>query len=583
MAEASYKARLRDLFGKDWCDAVLTGDYFPVLPCSIQDVDLTAVLPTLFYLFRFGRRRGQGRFAEVFGERATVEHVAARLATSRYCQGFDDAPTQTILGDLLLGFCLENRDRSERKDEPIQRALPVHYFASRLDLPPDSSDLRYVPEMLVALLADQPGPVVEPTPDGLATPFPVGARFRENLLLKPFVTGVTVHGLAGDLTADRFDETTPVTLQEWLMIRLADLLERAPKSMVGRFAPIVNRRPLAARAARVFRTDLETFMSAYGETMPRGVLLNLLESALAIGMTTLLTSTAQLILDWAETGSVPTDQHPMPLFLDASNGRDQELRAASKKVMDEAVKQMANIPAVLMTLRLLDYEARCDAELGPQLPPDAPDAHERINLLGDVWFERRVGAGRILDELGRKALRLAEVWADDAPMLAKKLRAPMSPHARVRVLAETLVELRGTKQANKWFALFDSCLLCDHPRGLAVKRAAAAGGRQPPRLTLLTDDVLDYLAHLWCAHAARRRLPATFNHFLNMTRERYGFYTVTSPSAVRLPGKLLNQNQQHLEMRLRDLGLLASVSDAEAMKRLQARFVVAPLTTGGTA
>ncbi len=426
MTETANKARLSDVFGRDWSGAVLVGDYFAALPCSIQDVGLAAVLPTTFYLFRFGRRRG--RFAEVFGAGATVERLAERLAASTHCQRFDDAPTRAALGDLLLGFGLENRDRSERKDDPVQRALPIHYFASWLDLPPDSGDLRYVPEMLVALLADQSGPVIEPTPADLPTPFLGGARFRENLLLKPFLTGATTNGPAASLTADQFDETAAVTLPEWLTIRLAGLLEQAPKPMAGKSAPIVNQRPLAARAARIFRADLEAFMAAYGETMPRGVLLNFLEVALAVGMTTALTHTAAALLEWAEQGKLPaaSEQRALPLFFDASNGRDQGLRNAARKVMDEAVKRMADVPAILMMLRLLDYEARQDAALRDQLPPDAPDAEARINFLGALRFERLPGAARLLAELERKALRVAEAWSDDSPTLARKLSAPMS-------------------------------------------------------------------------------------------------------------------------------------------------------------
>ncbi|OYT73418.1 MAG: hypothetical protein CFK52_02295 [Chloracidobacterium sp. CP2_5A] len=579
MAETGYKARLRDLFGKDWRDAILTGDYPAAVPCSIQDVDLAAVLPTVFYLFRFGRRRGRGRFAEVFGERATAEQVVERLAASSHCWGFDDELTRSILGDLLLGFCLENRDRSERKDAPIQRALPTHYFASWLDLPPDSGDLQYVPEMLVALLANQPGPVIEPTAADLPTPFPVGARFRENLLLKPFLAGVTVAGPAGSLTADQFDESASVALPEWLMIRLAGLLEQAPSPLTGKFAPIVNQRPLAARVADLFRADLEAFLAAYGETMPRGVLLSLLEAALAVGMTTILTSTASLLLQWAEQGRLPAkdDQRALPLFLDASNGHDQGLRKASGKIMDEAVKRMADLPAILMALRLLDYEARHDATLRDQLPPGAPDGHDRINFLGDIRLGRAPGASRLLDALESKALRVAEAWQEDNPALARKLTAPMSPSMRVMTLAQALVELRGAKQAGKWLELFDSCLLCDHPRGLAVKRAAA-GARKPARdqrLTPLTDGVLDYLAHLWVARAERAASPATLAGFLDALRDNYGFCVAASPDGATLSSKLLDQNRQRLEARLRDLGLLASVSDAEAMKLIQARFPVA--------
>jgi len=45
-----------------------------------------------------------------------------------------------------------------------------------------------------------------------------------------------------------------------------------------------------------------------------------------------------------------------------------------------------------------------------------------------------------------------------------------------------------------------------------------------------------------------------------------------SPTGLMVSNEVLQANRATLERRLRDLGLLVGVNDAEAMKRLQPRF-----------
>jgi hypothetical protein len=59
---------------------------------------------------------------------------------------------------------------------------------------------------------------------------------------------------------------------------------------------------------------------------------------------------------------------------------------------------------------------------------------------------------------------------------------------------------------------------------------------------------------------------------LKLLRERYGFYVDQSPPNMEVPHELLQRNRRVLERRLRDLGLLVGVNDAEKMKKLRARY-----------
>ena len=51
-----------------------------------------------------------------------------------------------------------------------------------------------------------------------------------------------------------------------------------------------------------------------------------------------------------------------------------------------------------------------------------------------------------------------------------------------------------------------------------------------------------------------------------------GFCVDVAPPGITISNELLQANRSILEKRLRDLGLLVGVNDAEAMKRLRPRF-----------
>src|SRR5207253_2222360 len=107
---ATARAIVDEVLGRGMTREIWSGNYEKALPITIQDFDLSAVLPAVFYMFRFGQRRGKGRFLETFdpgsaGERkhtATIERVASKLAEDNQFEGFGGETEQAILGDLLL-------------------------------------------------------------------------------------------------------------------------------------------------------------------------------------------------------------------------------------------------------------------------------------------------------------------------------------------------------------------------------------------------------------------------------------------------------------------------------------------------
>jgi hypothetical protein len=61
------RAIVEEVLGRDMTREIWSGNYEKALPVSVQDFDLSAVLPAVFYMFRFGYRRGRGKFLETFG------------------------------------------------------------------------------------------------------------------------------------------------------------------------------------------------------------------------------------------------------------------------------------------------------------------------------------------------------------------------------------------------------------------------------------------------------------------------------------------------------------------------------------
>ena len=585
---------VEDVLGPGMTREIWSGNYDKVLPVSVQDFELSSILPAVFYMFRFGHRRGKGKFIETFGLRegsesekrrsATVDRVAERLSGSVGLDGFNGEPEKAILGDLLLCFCLENTKHNLGRDQQIQRVAPAHYMASWIDLPDRVSYLRYVPEMIVAMLANQKGESVGQS-DDKKTWFPVERRYEENVLLGAFSQGVTRRGASNDLASDKFeDEDDSVGLDQLLMIRLAQQLGRAPeKNRDKEGSSISNQRPIAEQAARNFSDDIRRFVRSYAASVPRYTLVEMLESCFTIGLTTVLTSTVELLLWWAKTGKIPSreEQLPAPLFVDCSNGVERSIRTAAEQSMDDYMRRMELFSVLLMILRLLDYRARGNQRIKKEDIATRPYASDWLNLLGDLLHDRHPQAQRILDRIEDDANELAEGLADDYPEAAEILGNVDNQPNPVWRLADGLMVLMGPISRNNFIGMIDSSLFTGRPNGLAAKRTTTRGlsgsttrRRRDLRSLVFTDSVLDYLVHLHLLKSGNKPgvCPLSFREFLEVLRERYGFCVDTAPPGMTISNELLQRNRTILERRLRDLGLLVGVNDAEAMKRLEPRF-----------
>lgn len=574
-------------------NALWTANYPPVLPITPQDFDIGALLPAMLYMARWGYRRGKGKFVETFSPQGkgppqppAIADVAAHLTGSDApLRGFDDATGQAMLGDLLLAYCLENKGHASGHSEQVQRAYPTHYLSSWLDLPKKLSHLRGVPELLTTLLARQDSGEWLESGDQNGR-FSIGVEFTDNALLALFGRYVTIRGPLSDLNSDTFTETTAtdIGIDELLVIRTAQACGGAPLKVRGgdESERIANRYPLARRAAESLREDLSLFIDAYGSIAPRQAFLQMLEAGIALGMTHLLLSTACLLAAWEITGRVPApeQQTALPLFVDCSHGQDRALRDLSESATAECIRRYERLPLSVMALRILDERLRMDRQLCAALPAGVPDATAWINLLGEIVQERHPRSAAVLDALHEDGLRLAHALEKDhdnpEPDIAERLRRNQgNPAWR---LAEALCELMSDKlQRTQYLKALDSALMIDQPNGLAIKRRMqrTQGGvsrRVDLRAIVLTPPLLEFLAHRHLCQPTDDAMPLSLPGFITLLRERYGLYIAQEPPGQPISQEMLLRNKAYLERRLRDMGLLIGVNDAESMKLLKPHY-----------
>jgi hypothetical protein len=500
--------------------------------------------------------------------------------------GFAEAHGAAMLADLLLTYSLENKDHGLGHDAQVQRAFLTHYYASWLDLPEEVGHLRGVPELLTVLLAWQDkGDTLY---QDASKVFPVAAgsdAFRKNALLALFGRHVTIDGLATNRASDAFQEQTAHDLgvDELLAVRLALACGHAPDKATGtERGQILNRWPVALVAARHLRDDLASFIAVYGAPLPRQAFLPMLEAGIGLGLVNLLLSTTVCLSEWERTGTIPKEQPPMPLLVDCSHGLDSKLRNVSEAVMSEALARYERLPVLMMLARVLDERVSHDSKLRTNLPQRQPDASAWLNLLGEVYRGRHERADSILERLDEDCGRLADELekAEEAPEVVQALRnEQINPALR---LAEALVELMGnTLQGAQYLRALDNSLMPNRPNGLAFKRrvSRSEAGRKKRldlRSSVLSHALLDFLVHRHLREdgAGKAAQPLSLRKFLDILREHYGLHVDREPPGTSVPQDLLRANKQHLERRLRDLGLLVGVNDAESMKQLRARFTV---------
>ena len=541
---------------------VWTSAYTPVFPFVPQQFAVGALLPMVLYLFRWGHRRGRGRFATVFrseGGAPTIHSVVEKLSEQATTSGVDTTIAKTILGDMLLTAALENKLRREGHSEQVQRCFPNHYLSSWIDLPAATANLRGVPEMITALMSGQSdGDKIEPFANNGR--YRVGARVQDHELLRAFGPGVVTVGVPSDLRSDKFDETFPLALDQLVMVRLALLCGEAPSKATGKGepGPIPNQRPIAIKAAKDFQEDLLVFFDCYGRrnVTPRAALLAMLESAFSVGLTSIILSTVSIMMRWSDSGTIDNDRSEsgFPIFIDCSNSTDLELRDYSEQSNGLVRQAMGRLPAILMYARLLDFYVRNESDIPrTSLPSTSPDATNWLKLLGNLLNGSHDEA-RDAEKFFRSKSRALIDAAEADPSTDFKIDALASENDSGmygRRLAEALSSaFEQSGGGDKLSATFSSALMVDENNGLSRRRKVSfrqtpAGQRRTADAIsfVLTNTVVEYMVHrhLRSSGKGRRERSLSYPEFLDILRSRHGFFVDQCPPNMQIPTKFYRE------------------------------------------
>ena len=80
MTDSSRKL-VEEVLSRDMMLEIWSGNYLKALPISLHLFELSAVLPAVFYMFRFGERRGTGKFLHTYGSSTGTPSQRRRSAT----------------------------------------------------------------------------------------------------------------------------------------------------------------------------------------------------------------------------------------------------------------------------------------------------------------------------------------------------------------------------------------------------------------------------------------------------------------------------------------------------------------------
>jgi hypothetical protein len=156
------------------------------------------------------------------------------------------------------------------------------------------------------------------------------------------------------------------------------------------------------------------------------------------------------------------------------------------------------------------------------------------------------------------------------------LRSALSENDPARALAEALTLCMGFKILQTHYSKFiDSAGMVNEPHGLLKKRKVSRRSgsgkiqRGDARSVVLSNTLLETLVH---TQLAKRRGTISFGNFIQALKSDYGLLVDEVPTGIAADREDLLRNRNILENRLRDLGLLIGVNDAESMKRLRPRY-----------
>lgn len=602
MASSSSKQHrqvLEDALGKPLVSKIWSANVESLLPLTFNDVDLQAIMPAVLFTLRWGSRRGQGSFVHSYvkeGSQVSAKAIAEGvLQTGRESGKFlvnprlsSDVVTLT-LANLVSGLCFDNRKSIPGIDQPVQRVYPVHYLASKIDLPEYVANLRGVPEYIVGIL----------TRCGLhrsTVPLPGVLRSLSDEfntlgvlhLLSLFASAIDIDSDEATRVAnlgntiESVNETTAGELgvDELLMIRIAERIERFPSRQKASQTGYRPPESITTRQNGIFEHDLRDVLRFYGLDLPRARLNRALEVIIGLNLFATLSSYARILHVWFDTGSVLVEggQRPYKVFVDCSNGQNKEIRRSAEECFGEALRRYLSTVMPAKVYQIVSSEAMLDRLTN--FPPSGSDPRALLEEAGAILNSED---HRVISGLRRKADDLyAELTeSEEDKLLAANLTQEESPAVG---LARVVREMMGAKLLEgNMVQLLDSVLGAGRDeRGtsmIAKRRSQKSRGGVSREYSMerslrLSDDALETLVHrLRIDPIIGKERRYTVQQFIDDIADRYGLCVDRAGDLdVAVPAEILRRNRENLEDRLRALSLLEGVNDAENMKVLQGRY-----------
>ncbi|MGQ9687927.1 MAG: hypothetical protein ACUVXF_03935, partial [Desulfobaccales bacterium] len=348
--------------------------YEPAMRIDYQNFFLEDILPGFFYLTRTARRRGQGDWAG-----RTARDLAEELSQKKEkFIGFEDDSTRRVMEEWLKASVLRLIEKGSK--DKVMGVRPLHFMTYRVDLPKNWANTRSVPEVLAAILHQNPNS--SPLQDEDVFPL----QSPQNLFWRIFGFGLTNPSqLFINADLDTYDDSCDLDIEALLTIRVMEGL-RKPAERMGEISGF---EPLCPKQARLFREDFSLFLRAYGPpAVPVRVLGDYLLCLLALNLTIYCLKHFAASNHLYEQGKWLDDrQHDweLDIYPDLTGGRvrkSQELaRQSYRRHQDLILRQLRT----MIGFRLLDIYLR---------PANHIQAIGNLNQIKGIVFLQTLALGR---------------------------------------------------------------------------------------------------------------------------------------------------------------------------------------------
>jgi len=310
-------------------------------------------------------------------------------------------------------------------------------------------------------------------------------------------------------------------------------------------------------------------LRAYHETMPSSTLVEYICSMLCVNLTAYWlchVATANELYGTGHHHEVNAGE--LRSFVDATAGMDDTVRQLAENAVNGHLEMMASYVRTTVGFRLL---ARL-ADAAEQTVPDPfEDTIEHLEALASLRIENRA----TIDPYAKVYLmRLREKFGDDTPAsedveVLLHGETDLPPTDR---LVEVVVRIQS-ELFDRVRKFFTGCTGATTNYGIVRNH----GVRPPVPFYSLSDPAIEALVHTNCVKRNKTLsgIRVSIREFLDLIGEQYGLSLEHTPDATqggRVSHAANDKNLAHFKERLRMLGLLREVSDAEAMLTLELTY-----------